>query len=111
MGTGFLESSLMKDSKDVKKQIYSDVTSFLCLLQALQGLKVLLATILALATWDWNCLFGYLPVAWTEVSASVSSLLVVQLASHVRLCDRMNCSTPGFPVLHYLPEFAQTHVR
>ena len=21
----------------------------------------------------------------------------------------MNCSTPGFPVLHYLPEFAQTH--
>ena len=23
----------------------------------------------------------------------------------------MNCSTPGFPVLHYLPEFAQTHVQ
>ena len=23
------------------------------------------------------------------------------------LCDPMNCSTPGFPVLHYLPEFAQ----
>ena len=22
-----------------------------------------------------------------------------------------NCSTPGFPVLHYLPEFAQTHVH
>ena len=26
------------------------------------------------------------------------------------LWDPMNCSTPGFPVLHYLPEFAQTHV-
>ena len=26
------------------------------------------------------------------------------------LCDPMDCSTPGFPVLHYLPEFAQTHV-
>ena len=26
------------------------------------------------------------------------------------LCDSMNCSTPGFPVLHYLPEFAQNHV-
>ena len=26
------------------------------------------------------------------------------------LCDFMNCSTPGFPVLHYLQEFAQTHV-
>ena len=23
----------------------------------------------------------------------------------------MNCSTPGSPVLHYLPEFAQTHVH
>ena len=27
------------------------------------------------------------------------------------LCDPMNCSTPGFPVLHYLPEFAQTLVH
>ena len=23
----------------------------------------------------------------------------------------MDCSAPGFPVLHYLPEFAQTHVH
>ena len=27
------------------------------------------------------------------------------------LCDPMNCSTPGFLVLHCLPEFAQTHVH
>ena len=27
------------------------------------------------------------------------------------LCTPMNCSTPGFPVLNYLPEFAQTHVH
>ena len=26
------------------------------------------------------------------------------------LCNPMDCSTPGFPVLHYLPEFAQAHV-
>ena len=26
-------------------------------------------------------------------------------------CDPMICSTAGFPVLHYLPEFAQTHVH
>ena len=25
--------------------------------------------------------------------------------------DPMNCSTPGFPVLHYLPEFAQINVH
>ena len=27
------------------------------------------------------------------------------------LCDPMNCKMPGFPVLHYLLEFAQTHVH
>ena len=26
------------------------------------------------------------------------------------LCDPMDCSTPGFPVYHQLPELAQTHV-
>ena len=26
------------------------------------------------------------------------------------LCNPMDCSTPGFPILHSLPEFAQTHV-
>ena len=25
-------------------------------------------------------------------------------------CDLMDCSTPGFPVYHQLPELAQTHV-
>ena len=27
------------------------------------------------------------------------------------LCDPMDCSTPGFPVLYYLLEFAQIHVH
>ena len=27
------------------------------------------------------------------------------------LCDPMDCSTPGFPVHHQLPEFTQTHVH
>ena len=27
------------------------------------------------------------------------------------LCDPMNCSTPGLPVQHHLPEFTQTHVH
>ena len=27
------------------------------------------------------------------------------------LCNPMYCCTPGFPVLHYLPEFAQTRVH
>ena len=31
--------------------------------------------------------------------------------SCLTLCDPMNCSTPGFPVHHLLPEFAQTYVH
>ena len=27
------------------------------------------------------------------------------------LCNNMNCSTPGLPVHHQLPEFTQTHVH
>ena len=27
------------------------------------------------------------------------------------LCNPMDCSMPGFPVLHHLPELAQTHVH
>ena len=31
--------------------------------------------------------------------------------SVVSLCDPMNCSTPGLPVHHQLPESTQTHVH
>ena len=35
----------------------------------------------------------------------------VQSLSCVWLCDPMNCSMPGLPVHHQLPEFTQTHVH
>ena len=31
--------------------------------------------------------------------------------SGLTLCDPMDCSMPGFPVLHYFIQFAQTHVH
>ena len=31
--------------------------------------------------------------------------------SHLTLCDPVDCSKPGFPVHHQLPELAQTHVH
>ena len=31
--------------------------------------------------------------------------------SCLTLCSPMDCSTPGFPVRHHLPEFAQTYVH
>ena len=42
-----------------------------------------------------------------SVSQSVSSVA----QSCLTLCDSMNCSTPGLPVHHQLPEFTQTHVH
>ena len=41
-------------------------------------------------------------------SISVQFSSVAQ--SYPTLCDPMNCSTPGLPVHHQLPEFTQTHV-
>ena len=35
-----------------------------------------------------------------------TGVTVVQSLSGVRLCSPMDCSMPGFPVLHYLSEFA-----
>ena len=40
---------------------------------------------------------------------SVQFSPVVQ--SCLTLCDPMDCSTPGLPVHHQLPEFTQTHVH
>ena len=36
---------------------------------------------------------------------------LVQSLSRVQLCNPMDCSTPGLPVHHQLPEFTQTHVH
>jgi len=40
-----------------------------------------------------------------------SSLSSVQSLRHIRLCNPMNCSTPGLPVHHQLLEFTQTHIH
>ena len=41
----------------------------------------------------------------------ISSSNSIQSLSQVRLCDPMDCSTPGLPVHYQLPEFTQTHVH
>ena len=44
-----------------------------------------------------------------------SPIIMLQFSSVAQLCptlcDLMNCSTPGLPVHHQLPEFTQTHVH
>ena len=51
------------------------------------------------------------------VTSQLNNLLQisVQFSSVARpcltLCDPMDCSTPGLPIHHQLPEFTQTHVH
>ena len=53
---------------------------------------------------------------WTHYIISFSFSFFIHSCCSVTqlcltLCEPMDCSTPGFPVLHHLPEFAQTHVH
>ena len=49
----------------------------------------------------------------TNQTAKIFQFSSVQSSRSVvsTLCDPMNCSTPGLPVHHQLPEFTQTHVH
>ena len=47
-------------------------------------------------SWAWQAF----PIQFNSVSQSCPTL-----------CDPIECSTPGLPVHHQLPEHAQTHVR
>ena len=52
---------------------------------------------------------GGCPHSWVNLDLVASSCSVAQ--SCLTLCDPMKSSTPGIPVLYYLPEFAQTRVH
>ena len=45
----------------------------------------------------------------TKTSLSLCHHSITQ--SRPTLCNPMDCNMPGFPILHYLLEFAQTHVH
>ena len=49
-----------------------------------------------------------------HANSSIQSLSIqfssVQSLSRPTLCDHINCSTPGLPVHHQIPEFTHTHV-
>ena len=71
--------------------------------------------------WDWIRCLKYFTIkrviilTWVILTISTRASLVAQFSSVTQLCptvcNPMNCSTPGFPVLHHHPELAQTHVH
>ena len=58
-----------------------------------------------------TCFFFFLVIA-INFNGSVPFICFCSVTQTCpTLCNPMDCSTPGFPVLHNLPEFAQTHVE
>ena len=57
----------------------------------------------------WQRQLGGFQLESKTSDSSVQFTSVIQ--SCPTLCDPMNCSTPGLPVHHQLPEFTQTHVQ
>ena len=52
---------------------------------------------------------GYNMDNWSSVAYRIAVVYSVP-KSCLTPCNPMDCNAPGFPVLHYVPEFAQTHV-
>ena len=55
-------------------------------------------------------------IVFILIKLNINSILYLAICccsvtkSCLTLCDPMDYSMPGFPVLHYLPEFAQVQV-
>ena len=65
-----------------------------------------------------NLFASYTSVTTILLGLVLSSLKIILMymfssvaQSCLTLCDPMNCSTPGLPLHHQLPEFTQTHVH
>ena len=82
------------------------------------------STLICISLFNWSivCLQWWIVSCYTAKwfsytyihsfsDSSPLQLIVVQSLTCLTLCDPTNCSTPGFPVLHYRPEFVQTHVH
>ena len=55
----------------------------------------------------WKTVWPFL----NNLNIELSFIAIVQLISHVQLCNLMDCSMLGFPVLHYLLESAKIQVH
>ena len=53
---------------------------------------------------------GHTP-CWTARQPPTRGVWWCLVANHIQLCNPMDGSPPGFPVLHHLAELAQTHVH
>ena len=62
------------------------------------------------ASWPQIEARAWLPI-WLIMTPRHLCTLSSVIQSCPTLCNPVDCSMPGFPVLHHLPELAQTHVH
>ena len=77
---------------------------------------VIIPQLILSIVWHWGNFWFWLLILLILFVMSVGGYLSAFLISSVAqscltLCDLMDCSMPGFPVLHHLPALAQTHVH
>ena len=72
-------------------------------------------TYVVLEYWPWELQSLYWSYLWVNAEDCPTRICLTHCCSVTQscptLCSPMDCSTPGFPVLHYLQEFAQIHVH
>ena len=91
-----------------KKNVIMKVKNHFCFRTFIQSFRTPDITFDNLTSWSrWEILAVLFRFSFFLMYAT-RCCLVAQ--SCLTLCDLMECGTPGFPVLHHLPELAQTHV-
>ena len=82
-------------------------------LQSLHLFSFLRTDLIIIKSYFHTCATEYKNVGYRMQRCPVHSICYCcsVTKSFLTLCDPMDCSTPGFPVLHPLPEFTQTHVH
>ena len=71
---------------------------------------LLILSVFALEIWH-PYFWVHIHLVFLGLDRMILFVIIVQSLSRVQLFDPMNSSMPGFPVLHYLLEFAQTHIH
>ena len=85
---------------------------FLCLNAVVWGYSVWSSSSHFATTWGWQQCWEWMN---RKVDLEFLYTLDIQFSSVAQLCptlcNLMDCSTPGLPIHHQLPEFTQTHVH
>ena len=87
--------------------IFLILFAFSCNWIYLSVLNLELTEVVMGTLWLWNVLLKFFFTKLLKVKLYCCS--VTKLCP--TLCDPMDCSAPGFYVLHHAPEFAPTHVH